>query len=133
MRAGFTDAGLPAGLQIVAPRHRDELVLQAAYAYEQAAPWNDRWPELLSVARGAPTGFTVGDVRIAPNLVLAPMSGITDSAYRSVVKELNPGAVGLVVTEFVSIEALARQNLRTHDMLRYRPRERPLAIQLFGA
>jgi aspartyl-tRNA(Asn)/glutamyl-tRNA(Gln) amidotransferase subunit A len=46
VRAGFTDAGLPAGLQIVAPRHRDDLVLQAAYAYEQAAPWNDRWPEL---------------------------------------------------------------------------------------
>lgn len=46
VRAGFTDSGLPAGLQIVAPRHRDDLVLQAAYAYEQAAPWNDRWPEL---------------------------------------------------------------------------------------
>lgn len=46
VRAGFTDAGLPAGLQIVGPRHRDELVLQAAYAFEQAAPWNDRWPAL---------------------------------------------------------------------------------------
>ena len=80
-----------------------------------------------------PTAFTVGSVRVAPNLVLAPMSGITDSAYRSLVKDLNPGAVGLVVTEFVSIEALARQNLRTHRMLRSPPRERPLAIQLFGA
>src|SRR6185295_9108817 len=46
VRAGFTDAGLPAGLQIVAPRHRDDLVLQAAYAFEQASPWNDRWPTL---------------------------------------------------------------------------------------
>ena len=46
VRAGFTEAGLPTGLQIVAPRHRDDLVLQAAYAFEQAAPWNDRWPEL---------------------------------------------------------------------------------------
>jgi aspartyl-tRNA(Asn)/glutamyl-tRNA(Gln) amidotransferase subunit A len=46
VRAGFTDAGLPAGLQIVAPRHRDERVLQAAYVYEQARPWNDRWPAL---------------------------------------------------------------------------------------
>jgi len=46
VRAGFTDLGLPAGLQIVAPRHRDDLVLQAAYAYEQAAPWNHRWPTL---------------------------------------------------------------------------------------
>jgi len=46
VRAGFTDAGLPAGLQIVGPRHRDELVLQAAHAYEQARPWSDRWPDL---------------------------------------------------------------------------------------
>ncbi len=46
VRAGFTDAGLPAGLQIVGPRHRDDLVLQASYAFEQARPWNDRWPRL---------------------------------------------------------------------------------------
>jgi aspartyl-tRNA(Asn)/glutamyl-tRNA(Gln) amidotransferase subunit A len=44
VRAGFTDAGLPAGLQIVGPRYRDDLVLQASYAYEQERPWNDRWP-----------------------------------------------------------------------------------------
>src|SRR5205085_9855541 len=36
VRAGFTDSGLPAGLQIVAERHRDDLVLQAANAFEQA-------------------------------------------------------------------------------------------------
>ena len=44
VRAGFTDAGLPAGLQIVGPRHREDLVLQASYAYECERPWNDRWP-----------------------------------------------------------------------------------------
>jgi aspartyl-tRNA(Asn)/glutamyl-tRNA(Gln) amidotransferase subunit A len=44
VRAGFTDAGLPAGLQIVGPRHREDLVLQASYAYEQERPWNDLWP-----------------------------------------------------------------------------------------
>ena len=81
----------------------------------------------------AASGFRIGPVTVAPNLVLAPMSGITDSAYRSLVKELNPGAVGLVVTELISIEALTRQNLRTRNMLRYRPAERPLSIQLFGA
>jgi len=46
VRAGFTDAGLPAGLQIVAERHRDDLVLQASRAFEEAQPWNDRWPQL---------------------------------------------------------------------------------------
>jgi aspartyl-tRNA(Asn)/glutamyl-tRNA(Gln) amidotransferase subunit A len=44
VRAGFSDNSLPVGLQIVGPRHRDDLVLQASYAYEQARPWNDRWP-----------------------------------------------------------------------------------------
>lgn len=44
VRAGLTDSGLPAGLQIVGPRHADALVLQASYAYEQARPWNDVWP-----------------------------------------------------------------------------------------
>ncbi len=44
VRAGFSDAGLPVGLQIVGGRHRDDLVLQAAYAFEQARPWNHHWP-----------------------------------------------------------------------------------------
>ncbi len=88
----------------------------------------------LSARTAPPAGFTIGGrVRVAPNLVLAPMSGITDSAYRALVKELNPGAVGLAVTELISIEALARHDLRTHRMLRYRTLERPLSIQLFGA
>jgi aspartyl-tRNA(Asn)/glutamyl-tRNA(Gln) amidotransferase subunit A len=46
VRAGMTDNGLPCGLQIVADRHRDDLVLQAAYAYEQARPWNRNWPSI---------------------------------------------------------------------------------------
>ena len=46
VRAGMTANGLPCGLQIVAERYRDDLVLQASYAYEQARPWNDKWPRL---------------------------------------------------------------------------------------
>ena len=46
VRAGFGADQLPCGLQIVAERHRDDLVMQAAYAYEQARPWNDRWPKI---------------------------------------------------------------------------------------
>ena len=44
VRAGFTSNGLPCGLQMVAERHRDDLVIQAAHAFERARPWNDRWP-----------------------------------------------------------------------------------------
>lgn len=46
VRAGFSEAGLPVGLQIVGPRHRDELVLQASRAFERARPWADHWPDV---------------------------------------------------------------------------------------
>ncbi len=46
VRAGFSKAGLPVGMQIVGPRHRDDLVLQAAWAFEQARPWAHEWPEI---------------------------------------------------------------------------------------
>ena len=45
VRAGLSDAGLPVGLQIVAPRHRDDLALQASWAFEQARPWAREWPD----------------------------------------------------------------------------------------
>jgi aspartyl-tRNA(Asn)/glutamyl-tRNA(Gln) amidotransferase subunit A len=41
---GFTEAGLPAGLQIVGPRYADALVLAAGHAYQTAHPLLDRWP-----------------------------------------------------------------------------------------
>jgi aspartyl-tRNA(Asn)/glutamyl-tRNA(Gln) amidotransferase subunit A len=44
VRAGFSRAGLPVGLQIVGARHRDDLVLQAARAFERERPWHDDWP-----------------------------------------------------------------------------------------
>ncbi len=46
VRAGFSRAGLPVGLQIVAPRHRDDLVLQAARAFERERPWARSWPRI---------------------------------------------------------------------------------------
>jgi Asp-tRNA(Asn)/Glu-tRNA(Gln) amidotransferase A subunit family amidase len=42
--AGIAADGLPCGLQIIAERHRDDLVMQAAYAYEQVRPWNEPRP-----------------------------------------------------------------------------------------
>jgi len=44
--AGLTKNGLPAGLQIIGPRQRDDLVLQASYAYEQMRPWDNHWPSI---------------------------------------------------------------------------------------
>jgi nifR3 family TIM-barrel protein len=74
--------------------------------------------------------INVGSVKIDPNLVLAPMAGVTDSSFRRLIKEL--GGVGLIVTEFISVEGLTRGNMRTHRMMRFLPEERPLSIQIFG-
>ncbi len=45
--AGFTEAGLPVGMQIVGRHLDDGLVLRASAAFEAARPWKDRWPGLL--------------------------------------------------------------------------------------
>ena len=44
VRVGLSRAGLPMGMQIVAPRHRDDLALQAARAFERERPWHPHWP-----------------------------------------------------------------------------------------
>jgi aspartyl-tRNA(Asn)/glutamyl-tRNA(Gln) amidotransferase subunit A len=46
LRAGLNDEGLPVGLQLVAPRLREDLLLQVARQYEEARPWRDKWPAL---------------------------------------------------------------------------------------
>jgi len=74
--------------------------------------------------------FDIGGVRIDPPLALAPMAEVTDTYYRSLIKEL--GGVGLVVSEFISAEGLTRNNDRTHQMLAFSEAERPVAIQIYG-
>ncbi len=45
--AGFTEGGLPVGMQIVGRHLDDALVLKASAAFEAARPWKDRWPSKL--------------------------------------------------------------------------------------
>ena len=57
--AGFGPRGVPMGLQIIGPMHQDLLVLQMAFAYEQASRWNlDRLPPAL---QAAPDSVRVAD------------------------------------------------------------------------
>ncbi len=46
LRAGFSDDGLPVGLQLVSRRLREDLLLRVARQYELASPWAERWPKL---------------------------------------------------------------------------------------
>jgi nifR3 family TIM-barrel protein len=61
---------------------------------------------------------------------VAPMAGMTDSAFRRLVKR--HGACGLVVSEMVSSEALVRGIGRSLEYLEFTEEERPVAIQIFG-
>ena len=74
--------------------------------------------------------FSIGSVHIPTPLALAPMAEVTDTYYRSLIKEL--GGVGLVVSEFISAEGLTRKNDRSHQMLAFSENERPVAIQIYG-
>lgn len=75
----------------------------------------------------------IGSVAAATNLILSPMSGVTDSAFRRMVQSCSGDAVGLVVSEFIASEGLTRDNAKTFRMLRYLECERPVSIQIFGA
>lgn len=75
--------------------------------------------------------FKIRDVVIDPPLVLAPISGHTDSLFRQAVKSL--GGCGLVVSELVSTEGMTRQQERTLCLTRFEACERPVSIQIFGS
>ncbi len=69
-------------------------------------------------------------VEPSPPLVVAPMAGMTDTAFRRLVKR--QGGCGLVVTEMVSSEGLVRGIDRTLEFAEYTEEERPVSIQIFG-
>jgi tRNA-dihydrouridine synthase B len=71
-----------------------------------------------------------GSLTIDPPLVLAPMAGITDRQFRQVLRRI--GGVGLVTMEFISSEALSRNNKRTRALMLYADEERPISIQIYG-
>ena len=72
----------------------------------------------------------IGSVTLAPPFALAPMAGMTDTAFRRLVKRR--GGCGLVVTEMVSSEGLVRGIDRTLEYAEYTEEERPVSIQIFG-
>jgi tRNA-dihydrouridine synthase B len=72
----------------------------------------------------------IGAVDLPSPFAIAPMAGMTDTAFRRLVKR--HGGCGLVVTEMVSAEALTRGIDRTLEYAEYTEEERPISIQIFG-
>ena len=71
----------------------------------------------------------IGNVEIKNPVVLAPMAGVCNSAFRLTVKEFG---VGLVCAEMVSDKGIVYGNERTLSMLYIDEQEKPLSLQIFG-
>lgn len=74
--------------------------------------------------------FKIGNIKIKNNIVIAPMAGISNSAFRRIAKEMG---AGLIYAEMVSDKAVVYDSAKTKDMLYLKEEERPIAQQIFGS
>ncbi|MEG1741605.1 MAG: tRNA-dihydrouridine synthase family protein, partial [Acetivibrio sp.] len=72
----------------------------------------------------------IGNIKIQGNIALGPMAGVTDLPFRILCKE--QGA-DLLYTEMVSAKGILYNNKNTEPLLTIEEKERPVALQLFGA
>ena len=72
---------------------------------------------------------TIGDLRIDPPVLMAPLAGVTDSVFRRLARE--QGA-GLVFTEMISAQGLIHGGQKTFHLMAFDSPERPIGVQLFG-
>ncbi|NSL52918.1 tRNA dihydrouridine synthase DusB [Calidifontibacillus erzurumensis] len=73
--------------------------------------------------------FKIGDIELKNPVVLAPMAGVCNAAFRLIVKEFG---AALVCAEMVSDKGILYKNEKTLDMLYIDEREKPLSLQIFG-
>ncbi len=74
--------------------------------------------------------WKIGNVEIKNRIVLAPMAGICNSAFRRICKDMG---CGLIYAEMVSDKAIFYNNQKTIDMLYMTEEERPIVQQIFGS
>ena len=89
----------------------------------------------LAPPMSVPAEFRIGQHRIAPATVLAPMAGVTDTVFRRLIR--NQSGCGLIMTEFTSSHGVAasqgRALTRMMKYLYFDPDEHPISAQLFGS
>jgi nifR3 family TIM-barrel protein len=101
--------------------------------------------EGIRVAK-VPESFQIGNVRIAPATVLAPMAGVTDTVFRRFIRNVNlkpsddhllsgrESGCGLIMTEFTSADGVARSRIsKVKRYLHFYEDEHPISAQLFGS
>jgi tRNA-dihydrouridine synthase B len=99
-----------------------------------AAPANSRQtPEFEPVRlKPVPAELQIGNVKIAPATVLAPMAGVTDTVFRRFIRCL--GGCGLIMTEFTSADGVLRKkDQKAKRYLHFYEDEHPISAQLFGS
>ena len=74
--------------------------------------------------------FKIGNIEINNRIVLAPMAGVCNSAFRKIIKEMG---IGLIYAEMVSDKALVYNSRKTENMLYMEECERPITQQIFGS
>lgn len=74
--------------------------------------------------------FKIGNIELENNVVLAPMAGVCNSAFRKIIKEMG---CSLVYAEMVSDKGLIYDSKKTKEMLYFEECERPIAQQIFGS
>ena len=74
--------------------------------------------------------WKIGNVEIKNRIVFAPMAGISNEVFRSLIKKQN---AGLIYSEMVSNMGIIYNSKNTIDMLKINEKERPISIQIFGS
>jgi tRNA-dihydrouridine synthase B len=108
---------------------------------EKPSPEGERLPQAK-----VPESFQIGNVRISPATVLAPMAGVTDTVFRRFIRNVNlkpsddhllsgrESGCGLIMTEFTSADGVARSRVsKLKRYLHFYPDEHPISSQLFGS
>jgi len=114
--------------------------------------WDNPATNQMPAEARVPASLTIGDVRIAPATVLAPMAGVTDTVFRRFIKnasKFTPEAedtdvdaqtsnqqsgCGLIMTEFTSADGLSRmREVKRKRYLTYYDDEHPISAQIFGS
>lgn len=72
----------------------------------------------------------IGNVKLDNNVVLAPMAGVNNKAFRIIARNFG---TGLITTEMISDKAIIQKNAYTLKMLEVEDKERPVSMQIFGA
>ena len=125
--------------------------MKKRYTLEQKR-WDSPREHAMPEHTRVPASFTIGNVKIAPATVLAPMAGVTDTVFRRFIKNASQfsaqfsstdveatqtnqqSGCGLIMTEFTSADGLSRmRETKRKRYLTYYDDEHPISAQLFGS